>query len=167
MTPEDRKPFVEVVLGFAELKGKQLSAPAIELYWRAMQRWSIEDFREAAQHLLTTCEFMPTPKDFEDLRRAQEPTAGEAWELALHGRAPHGSRAWKAGQIVSNGRRLGHMDVERELPHVQRRFFEVYRELADVEESRVALPLLGSPHRTANGALRKLGDLLPAQERLK
>ena len=70
MQPSDRKAFLEVVVGFAELKGKQLSAPALELYWNAMQGWTIEDFRKAAAHLLQTCEFMPTPKDFNDLKKA-------------------------------------------------------------------------------------------------
>ena len=73
MNAIDRKAFCEIVLGFAELKGKQLSAAAIELYWRSMQHWPLEDFRAAAQQLLRTCEFMPTPKDFEDLRRASKP----------------------------------------------------------------------------------------------
>lgn len=84
MTPDDRKPFLEVIMGFAELKGKQLSAPALELYWRSMQCWSLEDFRTAAEQLVRTCEFMPMPKDFEDMRKAGRPTAGEAWAAVLH-----------------------------------------------------------------------------------
>ncbi len=140
MKPQDRKAFAEVVIAFAELKGKQLSAPAIELYWRAMEHWTLENFKAAAEQLLRTCEFMPLPADFEKLRRACDLTAGEAWELALHGRATKGSRAERAARIASNGRYLGHMDIERELPHVQRRFLQIYDELTDVETVREALP---------------------------
>ena len=158
MNLEDRKAFLEVVVGFAELKGKQLSAPALELYWNAMRgRWGLDDFRAAAAHLIKTCEFMPTPKDFEDLRRAGEPTAGEAWQQALKGWAEPGSRAARAAQIVGNGRSLGMMDIERELPHVQRRFFDVYRELADVEETRRDVPQLARPK--TSGGLTHVGQL--------
>ena len=85
MTPADYDAFCAVVVGFAEIKGKHLSAAAIEIYWRSMQHWPLDDFRAAAEQLLRTCEFMPTPKDFEDLRRAAKPTAGEAWLAALDG----------------------------------------------------------------------------------
>jgi hypothetical protein len=151
---EDYEPFCEVVVGFAELKGKQLSAPAIELYWHAMQHWPIEDFRSAAQQLLRTCEFMPVPKDFEDLRRAGDLTAGEAWDAVYLGRGIATDRAWRAAEIAANGRRLGMLDMEREIPHVQRRFLEIYRELTDVEETREYVPQLTA--RTHDG-LKKLG----------
>lgn len=83
MTPADRKAFLETVVGFAELKGKALSAPALELYWRSLQHWPLDAFRAAAEQLLRTCEFMPLPKDFEDLRKAGRPRAGEAWAAVL------------------------------------------------------------------------------------
>lgn len=45
-------------------------------------------------------------------------------------------------------------DVERDLPHIQRRFLEAYEELTDVECVREALPAIASPQlskKTANG----------------
>ena len=48
MRPNDRQKFAAIVTGFAELKGKALSAAALDLYWAAMQQWSIEDFTAAA-----------------------------------------------------------------------------------------------------------------------
>lgn len=168
MTPADRKPFVEVVIGFAELKGKALSAPAIELYWRALQHWELDDFRDAAEHLLRSCEFMPVPKDFEDLRRAGEPTAGEAWEAVFLGRGEATPRAWKAAQIASSGRYLGHMDLEREVPHVQRRFLEIYDELTDVESVREAVPQLTDQNtrpRIRHDGPRHIGSALPVIRR--
>jgi len=156
MELNDRKAFIETVIGFAELKGKVLSAPALELYWEAMKSWPLADFKAAAQHLLKTCEFMPTPKNFEDLRRNGEPTAGEAWSAVFLGRGVVTPRAKKAAQIAASGRYLGHLDLEREVPHVQRRFMEIYSELTDVEETREALPDL-SPR--GNG-FKQIGDIL-------
>ena len=146
MEPRDYDSFAEVIAGFAELKGKQLSAPAIELYWRAMKHWRIEDFRAAAEHLLRRCEFMPVPKDFEDLRRASEPTAAEAWATALQncgcwrtGGAPNG-RIARAAETVGGFRAIAMAHTERDLPHIQRRFMQAYDELTDVEETRQAVP---------------------------
>ena len=153
MQPTDRKAFLEIVIGFAELKGKALSAPAIELYWNAMQAWSIEDFRAAANHLVGTCQFMPTPKDFEDLKRAGNPTAAEAWAAAR-----------KALQWTVNGyvekpgtdplvalalRSIGGANAlamcdEDKLHFLERRFSQVYESLADSNAIREALPLIAS-----------------------
>lgn len=144
MERADYRPFCEVVLGFAELKGKQLSAPAMELYWRALQHWTLEEFRVAADQLLRTTEFMPTPKDFEDLRRAGEETAAEAWDAVFFGRGVVTPRAKRAAELAAGGRYLGHLDLDREVPHVQRRFADIYRELADVEQTRGAVPQLAA-----------------------
>ena len=146
MTVDDFDEFCEVVVGFAELKGKQLSAAALKLYFRAMQSWDMREFKAAAEHLLCTCEFMPTPKDFTDLRRAGELTAGEAWDLVLGGAAllPN-SREARAASIVGGQYAIRHADIERDLPHIQRRFMEAYAELSDVDSVREALPQIASP----------------------
>ncbi len=137
MRQTDRAAFLEVVVGFAELKGKQLSAPALELYWRAMQGWSIEEFRAAAQHLVRTCEFMPTPKDFEDLRKAAtRPSAAEAWFTTGTSSDPLANRAMR---IATQGRYVGHIPVA-ELPFVQKRFIAAYEEIVDAGDLREALP---------------------------
>ena len=103
MTPDDRRPCLEIVIGFAELKGKKLSTPALELYWTAMQAWDLQDFRAAANHLLKTCEFMPTPKDFEDLRKAGRMKAGEAWAFVLD-RVRKGASHWEGMRPNLNAR---------------------------------------------------------------
>lgn len=146
MEPRDFDSFAEVIAGFAELKGKQLSAPAIELYWRAMQHWTIEEFRQAAQHLLRTCEFMPVPKDFEDLRRAGEPTGSEAWTAVLAYCAgkpgdPITDRMRRAADAVGGIKAIGMANVERDLPFVHKRFLDAYAEYVDVDEKRQ--PMLG------------------------
>ena len=155
MQPQDRKSFLEVVVGFAELKGKQLSAPALELFWHAMQDWSIEEFRKAAGVLIRTCEFMPTPADFHKLRQSSRPTAGEAWMDALSGH-PDDPVAQRALKAATQGRYVGHIDFE-ELPWVQKRFVEFYEQMRDVEDTRAALPHY-DPVRRLNG---KSAGLLP------
>lgn len=152
MTPADRKAFVEIVVGFAELAGKQLSPAALELYWRAMQHWPLAEFRDAAAVLVTRCAFMPTPKDFEDLRKAGQRTAGEAWVLAR--------AAWRSGasscgdalidQVVAMLGGYGTMGQTRtdQLQFLERRFAEHYAQLSDVTAVRAAVPQIADTGRT-------------------
>lgn len=150
MTPQDRKAFVEVVLGFAELKGKQLSAPALELYWRSLQHWSLNEFRTAAEQLLRTCEFMPLPKHFEDLRKAGRPTAGEAWRWVLS-RYPahrcqvetldeeHRALIERTVQAIGGWHVIDMCEVEK-IHFLERRFAEHYADIQDAEDVREAVP---------------------------
>lgn len=151
MNAEDRISFAEVVIGFAELKGKQLSAPAIELYWNAMQHWTLADFRAAANHLLRTCEFMPTPKDFEDLRKAGRMTSGEAWLRAVacctSARIPGGHQGGTSGdslidravRAIGGYGAIAMCDLDK-LPFMERRFCEHYAEMEDVGDTRESVP---------------------------
>ena len=172
MTQDDYDAFCEVVLGFAELKGRQISGPAIELYWRAMQHWPLQEFREAAQHLLRTSEFMPTPKNFEDCRKAGEPGPSEAWVEALSGcaewrnpeRLPSG-RIARAAAAVGGFRAIALADLERDIPHIQRRFLKAYEELSDVESMREALPQIAA--HGARAALRGPVSLAGVVSRLQ
>lgn len=148
MTPEDRKAFLETVVGFAELKGKQLSAPALELYWRSLQHWSLKDFRAAAEQLLRTSEFMPLPKDFEDLRKAGRLTAGEAWaEVLAHVRAgAYGGRGIVISELVDRcvaaigGYNAIGMSETDKTHFLEKRFNEAFEHLQDAEDTREAIP---------------------------
>jgi hypothetical protein len=156
MIPRDYDEFCQVVIGFAEIKGKSLSSSAIELYWRALQHWVLQDFKLAAEQLLRTCEFMPTPKDFEDLRKAGRMLAGEAWEKA---RKACGS-AIQCGQVTHNGtcgdplidasvRALGGYGViamcdHDKLTFLERRFAEHYGAIQEATDIRKALPQIAS-----------------------
>lgn len=160
MTIDDYEAFCEIVIAFAELKGRKLSAPAIELYWRAMQHWTIEDFRAAAEHLLRTCEWMPLPSHFEALRKSSNPTAAEAWERVLEhckGRYRDGSGVDDGGPIdravagIGGYRAIAFHDSEK-AHFLQREFAQRMRELEDVDAVRVALP-----HFAAEPARRPLG----------
>ena len=156
MTPEDRTKFLEVVIGFAELKGKQLSAPALELYWRALKHWPLEAFQAAAAELLRTSEFMPTPKQFEDLRKAGRMTAGEAFaaarEVAKHSR-PHtastsGDPRIDAAAAACGGYFAMGMAETEKIGFLERRFCEHFESISDAEDTREAVPQLAGPSRT-------------------
>lgn len=150
MKREDYKRFCEIVGGFAELKGKQLSAPAIDLYWRAMQGWTLAEFQVASEHLLRTAQFMPTPAEFEALKKAGKFTAAEAWDAVLE----HCKGAYRNGAGIDNGgpvdmaaRGLGGyraiaMHDSEKLHFLQRQFAERFEELDDVMEIRHAVPQL-------------------------
>lgn len=170
MTNEDFDEFSKVVIAFAELRGKELSVPAQKLYFRALKHWQLDEFKRAAEHLLRTCEFMPTPKQFEDLRRAGEPTAAEAWAMALSACVNWRSGALPAGRIARAAAAVGGFqaiamaNTERDLPFVQKRFLEAYDELSDVEPVRDELPQIAE--RGARAALSAPADIaamLPTQ----
>lgn len=167
MLPTDRLEFVRVLNGLAAIKRVDLTAEAIDLWWAAMARWSLEDFSASASHLVSSCQFMPSPFDFEQLRRASEPTAAEAWIEALSGcvnwrdpgQLPNG-RIARAAAAVGGFRAIAMADMERDLPHVQRRFLEAYAELSDVESVRDALPQIaapGSESRRLPGGFKRIG----------
>ena len=157
MKSQDRKAFVEVVLGFAELKGKQLTAPALELYWRSLQHWELDDFKGAAEHLLRTCEFMPLPKDFEDLRKAGRPTAGEAWAeiraIARHSYTgePNDPIAARALRALGGMRAIAMCDSDK-VHFLERRFVEHYEAMSDADDVRESVPAI------ANEGIRLLAE---------
>lgn len=149
MTPADYDNFCTVIVGFAELKGRSLSAAAIELYWRSMQKWPIEDFKAAAEQLVRTCKFMPGPSDFEDLRKAGRATPGEAWaEVLSHVRA--GAYGGGRGVVVSElvdravaaigGYHAIGMSEQDKTHFLEKRFNEAFENLQDVEDTRGAVP---------------------------
>lgn len=156
MQPADRAEFMRVLNGIAAIKGKELTTEALSLWWSAMSDWSIEAFKSAASHLVRSCQFMPTPYDFEQLKRAGELTAGEAWRQVLAGGALEpGSRLARAAAIVGGQYAIRHANVERELPFVQKRFEAAYNELTDVDSARAVLPQIGVLPNMAN-ALKRL-----------
>lgn len=171
MTPADRKKFVEVVVGFAELKGKQLSAPALELYWRSMQHWDLADFLAAAEQLVRTSEFMPTPKNFEDLRKAGRPTAGESWAKAVAACGTcHSALGYTSGgtcgdpfvdrvvRAIGGYRAIAMCDSDK-LHFLERRFAEHFETMQDAEDVREAVPQIAYSGHALSGP-RSVRNLL-------
>jgi hypothetical protein len=149
MNLSDFDDFRNVVAGFAELKGKSLSDAAIELYWGAMQHWEMADFKAAAHHLLRACEFMPTPADFEQLRRAALPSGREAWPVVhrwIQGfGGPPGDPIAVAAIESMGGRRALSQRKADDAPWTAKEFADVYDGLRDAREARKALPHLSQP----------------------
>jgi hypothetical protein len=176
MKPTDRKDFLEIVIGFAELKGKSLSAPALELYWNAMQHWEIVDFRAAANELLRNAEFMPIPKNFEDLRKAGRETPGEVfarisqWFVYTpngYTIAPNTPRAIESAIRAMGGPNAYTMcDVEK-LPFLERRFCEHYEQIAGANDTRESVPQIAYGDAPLNlnrlaGGFKTIGKIEPA-----
>lgn len=167
MTPADRAAFGEVIAGLAELKGRVLSKPAIELFWRAMQDWPLDEFRAAAAHLVRTCPFMPSPADFDALRRAGRPTSGEAWLQAVRCAATSAYRHCetpggvidRAVAAIGGYSAIGMCD-ESKLHFLERRFAEHYESMSGADDTRAALPQVtsrASLPRPVAEILEKLG----------
>ena len=168
MTPEDYETFCGILLGFAEPRRIPLSSTTFELYWGALADWTIEDFRATANVLFKRCDWMPTPKDFEDLRRSATENAGvEAWEAAR--RAARSAIALgRVREDVTSGDPLidravatvgGYgaiaMCESAWLHALERRFLQAYVEVREVAEIRAALPHFTEraslPQRNATG----------------
>jgi hypothetical protein len=147
MKPDDKREFVAVLTGLASIKpGKELTKEGFEVYWAAMQDWSIDDFRDAASHLSKTVEFMPNPFHFDQLKKLQRPGKHEAW-----GEAMSASLGWRNGTgsgdptidaavATIGGYRMLALCAETKLCFYERRFLETYEEFVASDETRAALP---------------------------
>lgn len=149
MTLDEFAEFSAVVIGFGELRGKTLSPAAIELYFRAMGSWSLPEFKAAAEQLLRTCEWMPTPFHFEQLRKAGRPVTAEAWiearKLARTWRpnAPSprsGSDLLdRAVESIGGYRAIAMCNVDA-MGFLEKRFVDAYNSMQDVWDTREAVP---------------------------
>jgi hypothetical protein len=171
MQPSDFERFQAVMTGMAEMHQRELSNFLLDAYWLAMRDWSLQDFEAAASHLMQTLKWMPKPSDFTELRRAGEPTDAEAWTTALatcvHWRnsdaLPTG-RIARAAAAVGGFQAIAMANTERDLPFVQKRFLEAYKELSDVEPVRSALPHVAAHGaRAALSAPANIAALLPME----
>lgn len=149
MLPSDKEQFLRVINGLATIMpGAKITPEALDLWWLTLRDWSLEEFKAAAAHLLGTCKFMPTPKDFMDIRRSSRLSAGEAFYRAMQV-ARHASRneTNSSGDpfidAVANACggyfAMGMADTEK-LGFLERRFSEHYETMSDREGTREALP---------------------------
>ena len=168
MDSGDRPEFVRVLNGLAEIKRADLTKDSYELWWQSMKNWSIDDFRDAAGYLLLNCKFMPTPYDFQQLRKKGEVSAHEAWAVALQ----HATGAWRQGVLgdVLTDRviaALGGYSVialthKDKLGFLERRFLDTYDDLLDTSVVREALPDLTERTRIQNGSPVQIGKIARA-----
>jgi hypothetical protein len=155
MRPNDRAEFLRILNALATVKpGANLTPDALDMWWAVMKTWSIHEFRVAAEELTRTHEFFPNPYHFDQLRKQQRLTAGEAWNRA---RAACGT-AIQHGQVTDRGscgnplidiavRVIGGygaiaMCPLDKLTFLERRFAEHFEEIRDARELRESLPEL-------------------------
>ena len=168
MDSSDRPEFVRVLNGLAEIKRIDLTTDAYELWWQSMKNWSLNDFKDAAGYLVLKCQFMPTPYDFEQLRKKGETSAHEAWAKALQ----HAEGAWRQGvlgdaltdQVVATlgGYRLIALTNSDKLGFLEHRFLDAYNDLLDTNGVREALPDLIERTQIQNSSPVQIGEIAKA-----
>lgn len=145
MTETERGEFARVLHALAAIKGKELTADILALWWGCLSDWPLVEFKQAASHLLKHGgPYMPQPADFIALRKAGAQTAGEAWakvlaEVRRSGRGPIDPATDKAVAELGGYERVAMCSDER-LGYLERAFFDNYEDGATVEEARAALP---------------------------
>lgn len=83
MNATDFPKFKSLMNGMSRMYGQDSDGAVLDAYWLALRDWSLKDFEDAAALLMRTAKFMPRPSEFHELRKANEPTAGEAWTKVL------------------------------------------------------------------------------------
>lgn len=149
MQASDKAEFVRVLTGLAAIKRVDMTKEAYEMWWLSMREWDITEFREAASHLIKTCEWMPSPYDFDQLKRLERPSANEAWEMAI----THSNGHWRKNRscgdhnidsVVSTMggyQALAMCEIDK-LGFLERRFLSTYNDFSDSHAARAALPYL-------------------------
>jgi hypothetical protein len=176
MVEADKSEFIRVIVGLAAIKpgGSNLTKESYEIWWNALKSWPLDAFKTAAAQLASTVEFMPSPFHFNQIKKADKPTSGEAWAIALKnctcwrtGESP-GGLIDRAAAAIGGYRTIALADIETSLPHLERRFKEAYAELEDVEESRETVALIEGRKREDKDLLAKLysGERTQAPRRL-
>lgn len=158
MTEDDKPDFARILNGLALLKRTQLHEDALDMWWLTMQSWPLDEFTAAASHLATSCQFMPTPYDFHELRKAGRMTAMEAWDRALHHAASSAYRNGPLGDALIDhavrcigGYRAIAMCEDEKLGFLEKRFHEAFETKQDAEDIREALPAI-APRPQLNGS---------------
>lgn len=171
MTDADKPEFFRVLAGLATIKpGKQLTPEACEMWWLSMRDWEIDAFKAAATHLMRAVEFMPSPFHFEQLRKAGNLTAGEAWAKVLayvrggwvtwddgsmserygiHAPKPPQEPAITRAVEALGGYRAIAATKEDAVHFLERRFCEHYADISDAQDVRESVPQIASTDRQA------------------
>ncbi len=168
MDSNDKPEFVRVITSLAAIKGKDLTKDVLLLWWQCLKDWTVDDFKNAAGYLLKNCQFMPTPFDFEQLRKKGEVSAHEAWAMALR----HAEGAWRHGvlgdaltdRVVAalGGYNVIALTKTDKLGFLERRFLDTYNDLLDTSVVREALPDLTERPRIQNGSPVQIGKIARA-----
>lgn len=170
MQASDFPRFQAVMTGMAELYQRELSGPLLDAYWLSLADWTLSEFESAAAQLMKTEEFMPKPVAFNKLRKAGQPSSGEAWiEVLEHAR--HDSPNFMNGHVeglsdLANRalRAIGGLhtvamsDISK-TTFLEKRFAEVYEQMSESDEVREAVPEIAFDRRRLSGPT-SAGNLL-------
>jgi hypothetical protein len=169
MQLHDREQFLKVINGLAAvLPGASITTDALDLWWLALKDWTIEEFRDAAAHLLGTCKFMPTPRDFLELRKAGRMTSGEAFQKALsvaRSASAYGGNTSGDPLIDSVANACGGyfamgLTETAKLGFLERRFAEHFEQISQAEQTRDAVPQIAAHGRPRVNGPQPIGQLL-------
>lgn len=173
MQQNDFQRFRAVLNGMAKLYDKELDSVLLDAYWMALRPWSLGDFEAAAATLMETSRFMPRPVDFKSIRDAGINTASEMWPQVLTACVQWrdsllsiDDRTDRAVAALGGYRAIAMADTEMALPHLGRRFIEIYTELTEVDGARESLSQLPSfgdnellEDTTARGGFKRIGEI--------
>jgi hypothetical protein len=173
MQPADFESFRIRMAAMSRLFGSDMDGPLLDLYWLALRDWELPEFEAATAHLLSTAKFMPKPADYAELRKAGQPTSGEAFERArlivrrLNPREYIGHQSGDARLDAAiracGGYEALAMCTTENIGFFERRFAEHFDTISDAESVRGALPDLTGGKRLsgpqkASVALRRIGN---------
>lgn len=66
MNQNDKKEFGLIMTGMAEMFGKELSKPALKMWFSLLMDYNIKDIQAAAVAALNSCRYMPKPAEFKE-----------------------------------------------------------------------------------------------------
>lgn len=150
-------------------KRQTLTAIDHRFWWEGMREWTLADFQAAAFQLVKTLEFMPSMKDFEDLRKAGRMTAGEAFAKTIawarSGDYKHPAQSAEAmlveRVVASLGGWIAITSYDQEKLHfLEKRFVESYETIEEASDTRAALPQITNAalHPRLAAGLKQLAD---------
>lgn len=168
MQSADFPRFKTLMTGMGRMFNASPDSTVLDVYWISLRDWTLADFEGAVGHLLQTAKFMPRPADFHDLRKAGNPTAGEAWTRARQAiRNANWSdieaTGFSCGDPLTNqavhaigGYRVIGMCESDKLHFLERRFAEHYEAMGDAQAVREAVPQIATnrPRQRLSGPQR-------------
>ena len=157
MQSADFQKFKSIMAGMGRVFSADTDGVILDAYWLALKDWPLTDFESAAGHLLANHQFMPKPADFTALRKAGQPTSGEAFAKAreivrrLNPREMYSHMTGDA-KLDSTVRACGGWEAlgactSENIGFMERRFVEHYESVSDAEVVREALPHLAPAAR--------------------
>lgn len=67
MDKKDKKRFAQLLVAISELFEKNLSTPVLNIYFKALEKFSIQQVENALQKVVVSCKFFPKPVEIIEL----------------------------------------------------------------------------------------------------